>query len=197
MNIYLNKYLKYKQKYLNLQKQIGSAMEKHPYNAVVKEFKEDTIEKYKSDSPRDLNTITINDNFDDSNSYDYLAQKIKENESDLKISDPDVANFYRLLNASSKEIIEIEGFYNVYKNYDGNLDEGTLVDNNDISKIFKTKVKISKKTIGEKSFLGFIASDGAGKKNLNHVMNLYKIKGVKYVMLEAAGGSDLINLYKH
>ena len=28
-------------------------------------------------------------------------------------------------------------------------------------------------------------------------MNLYKIKGVKYVMLEAAGGSDLINLYKH
>jgi hypothetical protein len=206
---YKQKYLKYKEKYLNLKNEIGGWKQNHEYIKKVPEFESDT----KSDSDnnfinsteRNLNTITIHGIDSSSNDYEAIKINIESNIRNGKINSASIPNtdefneFVELLKANSDKIIEIYGFYNINKNYKDNQTEGTYVNESDVDIIFKSTSKsnipIKTKKVSGAVVRGFFASDGIGKKHLNQRMLEYKAKGVKYVMLYAAGDSDLVGLY--
>jgi hypothetical protein len=203
---YKQKYLKYKQKYLNLKNEIGGWEVRHPYEKKVPEFENDTNPQYINSAERNLNTININGVDASSNHYETIKTNIEHNISNHNIKRESIPNkaefdeFVSLLGANSDKIIEIEGFTNVYENYKEKQDIGTYVDESDIGVIFKStsipNIPIKTKKVNDAEQKGFFASDGVGKKHLNQRMIEYKAKGVKYVMLEAAGGSRLVDLYK-
>lgn len=204
-NNYKQKYLKYKQKYLELKSQHqlidGGFAKDYRYYITVPEFKNLTNPNYVSDECRNVNTITIYGVDETSNHYKYLKSNIMNNISDIiNRSNPEVADFMNLLKANSNKIIEINGFNNILKDYKTNTSEGTYVQSSDFSEVFKSDSGIvpAKYKINNSELNGFFASKGYGKKNLNKVMKEYakEEKKVKYVMLEAAGGTDLVEVYK-
>lgn len=192
---YKRKYLKYKAKYTELKSQIGQGVERHPYIAVVPEFRDKTNDLFKNETPRQLNTIVINHNLDGNVDYEHLATIIESNKEDLVYTCPEIDEFMGLLEARSDKIIQIDGFFNSYKNYVNELNEGTYVESKDYEKVFKEPIPVITKDISNITITGFFSTDGAGKKNLNKVMNKYKAKGIKYVMLEAGGKEKLVGLY--
>lgn len=193
---YIQKYLKYKTKYLELKNQIGKGNTRHLYLKVVPEFANKTKDEFKSVTPRTLNVIQINDALDSTCSYESIAEKINSNRTRILVNDAQIKDFLSLLASKSNKIIEVDGFFNKYINYADKQDEGTYVEAKDNEKVFKEPVAQKTKNIEGKTITGFFATDGTGKKNLNQLMKCYKKVGIKYVMLEAAGGPGLVNLYK-
>lgn len=201
---YKQKYLKYKQKYLQLKKQYestyGGFVDYNRYEVIVPEFKNLTNPNFVSDKPRNVNTITIQGVDATSNDYELLQKIIFKNKHYiLDKLNPNVVEFMNLLEANSNKIIEIKGFFNINTDYNNNLDEGTYVQSSDFPEVFKSDSGIVPKIGMDKNknkIEGFFASKGLGKKNLNKVMKKYKEKGVKYVMLEEAGGPELVELYQ-
>ena len=198
---YYEKYLKYKGKYLYLKNQLGKGKHRHSYNTVVPEFIEKTKEEYKSDVPRTLNSITIYNNDVSGNDYEPLKNTILFNEA--AIIDKEnfvVKDFLRMLRENDNKIIELNGFFNINKDYHITQDNGTYVKEDNFPVIFKESeipsIPIKTKTIEDINIKGFFSNDGVGKKHLHSVMNEYKSKGIKYVFLIAGGLERLVDLYK-
>lgn len=203
-NNYKQKYLKYKQKYLELKSQHqlidGGFKKRHGYYIAVPEFKNLTNPKYVSDECRKVNSIIIHGVDKESNDYSEIKNHIIKNKlAIINRSDPEVNKFMNLLEANSDKIIEIKGFHNSNIDYKQNTSEGTYVQSSDFSEVFKSDSGIvpKKYKLNKSELNGFFASKGYGKKNLNKVMKEYKEKKkVEYVMLEEAGGTDLVEVYK-
>jgi hypothetical protein len=215
---YLKKYLKYKKKYLYLKKQIGSGTNNYYYESIVPEFKDKTKEGYVSDKPRNLNTIIIQDNEDiekwkgniiltiDS-TYGYLPDEEKgdwhEHLDYYEGREKDVVTgFFDTLYGDNYKnyIIYLDGFYNTYKDYKTNINEGTVVLCDDKQLIFKDEhideIEDSNFLINDNKICGFNSTKGVGKKHLKMRLSEYKDRGFKYIILMAGGGGDLISYYK-
>lgn len=199
---YKEKYIKYKSKYNQLKKVLVGGAIREEYIKKIEIFENDTKVGYVNSEPRNLNTITINRN----DEYGRIKDIVLDNINSIikNICDNFYSNFVevndvvQLLQKNSNEIIEIEGFYNLYLDYKEDQFDGTCVKYNDRNTIFKDSSKFKFKKIdsfgnGENAFC---VSIGTGKINLNQTMIKYKGLGAKYVILEAAGPSGLVDAYK-
>jgi len=136
-----------------------------------------------------LNTITIVDNI---NVIDFneVATIILKNRDKINITAITKEKLLKYIGEKNPNIVEIEGFFNIKKDYKEAQNDGTFVKETDFDEIFQPD-KIPKNITSE----GFEPYKGSGKKNLNTIMKILKKQGVEYVILEAAGGTGLINLY--
>ena len=170
----------------------------------------ETKDEYKNCNVRALNVIEMA--YSDEPSFEQLVTEIKFNtrkaeESKIKQS------FLNILENNKSQIGEIKGFYNVTKPYemensqkcklnspeDCSLNVGTYVDEENLARIFKDPDTIKKNyakffDVKTKKYLW---SKGSGKLNIYNVMTYLKNnRDIKYIMLDAAGGVGLANLYQ-
>jgi hypothetical protein len=197
---YKEKYIKYKSKYNQLKKVLIGGAIRETYIKKVEIFENDTKPNYINSELRNLNTITINRN----DEYGRIKGIVLDNINSIikNICDNLYSNFVevndvvQLLQINSNEIIEIEGFNNIYIDYKNNKSNGTCVKYDDRNTIFKESSRFKFKAIdnfgGENAFC---VSIGTGKINLNQTMIKYRNTGVKYVILEAAGQYGLVDAY--
>jgi len=203
--MYKSKYLKYKLKYLKLKNLYGGFKYNSYYKMRVPEFNNQTHENYKSNTERNFNTIRIlgadNKNID----YAETANNIMKNINKMNKNVPNSNEFICLLNENSKDIIEIDDFYNIYEDYKINKEIGTYVKIEDIDEVFKDKTGLNDQikkipTNAIKDSVFYPSKKRIGKIHLNELMKKYKKENpnIKYVFLIAAdkGDSVLVNLYK-
>ncbi len=196
--MYKEKYLKYKNKYIELKKQMGGLVRYYNYNRQIPEFIHNTNDGYQNGTIRNLNSISYAEPSDEE--YKTLKKAIlhKDNESLMDTNIPFLENFLENL-VKGNNILTIVGFYNINKKYDirencgksipedCGLDVGTVVKQEDMPRIFNPESQLS---------TDFIASKGSGKINLNLFCKEIKESGYQYLMLDAAGGAALRSLYE-
>ena len=214
---YYNKYLKYKNKYIKLKNIIGGSklssfnMEKSEIDTpnevfssymddCIPELNDETNEGYKSDKIRNVNWLKFNlkDNY-----YFINALKDSKNKTILETLPEDLQDKIK-----SDEWYTyfsfLEGFSNRERIYDiSSLDTGTIINENNIIKIFKEKFisldsfrnNISKNKGNYNSTTG----KNFGNDNLYCALKELKTnkKNIKYIFLHAAGHEGLTKYYKN
>lgn len=195
----------YSEKISQYKNQRGGVKEEHLLREVVPEFMNNTKEMYRNATQRTLNKITLftrDGTAEDPENYGTLKTTILKNKDRIERTSQTekfLTEFLEILKSetatSPQLIVQMEGFFAIISDYKKDMDSGTYVTENLFNEIFledklPTAIKINN-SLGK----GFSASKGKGKQNLNTVARELKARGIKYMMLEAAGSSGLVNLY--
>jgi hypothetical protein len=195
----------YKSKLLKYKNQEGGVEEVHMLQEVVPEFANNTKETYRNVTPRTLNSITLftrDGTVEDSVTYINLKFTILHNQSKIARTDATthmITDFLNILKtetpSSPQLIVQMEGFFSIIRDYKKDMDSGTYVTEDLFNEIFLVDKIPAAINIGGTFGKGFSASKGKGRENLNRVARELRDRGVKYMMLEAAGKGGLVDLY--
>jgi hypothetical protein len=202
---FYKKYLKYKNKYLELKNQLGGLsfniittdFEKFRISdkqlessmfETIPEFRDNTKEPYKNNDERKVNFLKITQN-----GINFI-KTIKEKAEILNALDDDLKKIIQS-DDWSKKISYLEGFYNIDLSYTENIKEGTIVNSSKIKDVFTDEFI---KNIKDDENYNSVKGKNFGIYNLFCALTKLKIKKPEliYIYLHASGKEDLIKYYK-
>jgi len=179
---------------------VGGETIRSAYAKVIDDFCENTKDEWKNCDTVVLNNIEF-ETGSESEHITKLMMELDYPENIQKIN-PSATLDVAKMKGDRDKIAFLVGFYNVvkpYKYYYNKSDDpkaGTFIHEKEYDDIFKKNIKLNSAVNtnldGERIL---IWSKGSGKLNLNKAAKLIN-DAYDYIVLEAAGGSGLVDMYK-